>query len=347
MAKYNNLEKILHRQFVGNSYLSKFLFNRLVKNSLYSNHHNLENHIFITGLARSGSTALLNKIFSPGELASITYKDMPFVLSPSLSKYYSYFSKKNDNLIERFHKDGIQINIDSPECLDEPFWLKSFPSCKDKLFQELVDIPEELLHCYSFLLHKHAKNKGFKRLVVKNNNNHQRLPFLSKKFPNGIFLLMIREPISHSFSLLKQHLNFLEIQRKDKFVLEYMNTLGHFEFGLNAKPFIYSSNLWYKDKNKLSFEYWISQWINTYEWIFESGILKNKNIFLISYEDLCVNKNVYKEICKLVNINNFESGIPFRLANKKYEENLPKLNEVYINYANDLYKKLRTMAFLN
>ncbi len=347
MTSYHNLEKILHRQFVGDSVLSQFLFNRLIKKSLYNKNHNLGNHIFITGLARSGSTALLNKIYSSGEIASITYKDMPFVLSPSLSKYYSNFSKNNDNLMERFHQDGIHINNDSPECLDEPFWLKLFSPCEDKPFQELIEIPEKLLHGYSFLLHKHASNKGSNRLIVKNNNNHQRLHFLSKKFPNATFLLMIREPISHAFSLLNQHLNFLEIQRKDPFVLEYMNTLGHFEFGLNAKPFIYGSNFWYKDKNKLSFEYWISQWINTYEWIFESGILNNKNIFLISYEDLCINKNVYREICKLVNINNFESGISFRLANEKYEENLPKLNEVNLNYANDLYSKLRTRAFLS
>ena len=126
MASYHNSERILHRQFVGDSVLSQYLFNRLVKKSLYSDDHNLKSHIFITGLARSGSTALLNKIYSTGELASITYKDMPFVLSPSLSKYYSHFSKKNDNLMERLHKDGIEINNNSPECLDEPFWLKFF-----------------------------------------------------------------------------------------------------------------------------------------------------------------------------------------------------------------------------
>ena len=132
MTSYHNLERILHRQFLGDSVLSHFLFNRLIKKSLYNKNHNLENHIFITGLARSGSTALLNKIYSSGEIASITYKDMPFVLSPYLSKYYSNFSKNNDNLMERFHKDGIQINNNSPECLDEPFWLKSFPTSKDK-----------------------------------------------------------------------------------------------------------------------------------------------------------------------------------------------------------------------
>ena len=171
MTNYSNLDKILHRQFIGNSKLSNFLFNRIIEKSQYSKNHNLESHIFITGLARSGSTALLNKLFSSNEIASLTYKDMPFVLSATLSKYYGSFYKNNEinekHLIERFHNDGIKINNNSPECLEEPFWLKAFPNKKDNPFQELINIPEKILHGYSYLLHKHAAIKGHKRLIVK------------------------------------------------------------------------------------------------------------------------------------------------------------------------------------
>ena len=31
MTKYSNLDKILHRQFIGESSLSKFLYERLIK----------------------------------------------------------------------------------------------------------------------------------------------------------------------------------------------------------------------------------------------------------------------------------------------------------------------------
>ena len=117
MTNYSNLDKILHRQFIGNSKLSNFLFNRIIEKSQYSKNHNIESHIFITGLARSGSTALLNKLFSSNEIASLTYKDMPFVLSATLSKYYGSFYKNNEinekHLIERFHNDGIKINNNS------------------------------------------------------------------------------------------------------------------------------------------------------------------------------------------------------------------------------------------
>ena len=86
-----------------------------------------------------------------------------------------------------------------------------------------------------------------------------------------------------------------------------MNLLGHFEFGLNLKPFIYSSGHWYKGKDKLTLNYWILQWIQTYKWIIEKNAINNKNTFLILYEDLCNKENAYKELCKLVNVNNTES----------------------------------------
>ena len=50
---------------------------------------------------------------------------------------------------------------------------------------------------------------------------------------------MFREIISHTNSLLKLHKNLLKIHKKDKFVLEYMNLIGHWEFGENKNPFIY------------------------------------------------------------------------------------------------------------
>ena len=45
-----------------------------------------QSHIFITGLPRSGTTSLLNFLYSSNQYASLTYRNMPFVLSPNLSK---------------------------------------------------------------------------------------------------------------------------------------------------------------------------------------------------------------------------------------------------------------------
>ena len=58
---------------------------------LFKNEQNLEkNHIFITGMPRSGSTVLLYYLYQSELFASLTYRDMPFVISPKLN----FFNKK-------------------------------------------------------------------------------------------------------------------------------------------------------------------------------------------------------------------------------------------------------------
>lgn len=42
-----------------------------------------DKHVFVAGLARSGTTILLNAIYESNVFASLTYKDMPFVLTPN------------------------------------------------------------------------------------------------------------------------------------------------------------------------------------------------------------------------------------------------------------------------
>ena len=81
--------------------------------------------VFISGLARSGTTSLLNQLYSSNKFGSLKYSHMPFILNPRLSKIFSSFTAKGVlESKERIHKDGINISINSPECLDEPFWIK-------------------------------------------------------------------------------------------------------------------------------------------------------------------------------------------------------------------------------
>ena len=66
-------------------------------------------------------------------------------------------------------------------------------------------------------------------MVIKNNNNHLRLESLVNCFTSCYFIFTYRDPIYQAFSLLNQHLNFIKLQKKDEFILEYMNLIGHFE----------------------------------------------------------------------------------------------------------------------
>ena len=78
-------------------------------------------------------------------------------------------------------------------------------------------------------------------MLIKNNNNHLRLRSLLEYFKESYFLFIYRDPIHHANSLLNQHLNFINLQKEDKFILNYMNMIGHFN-SAGVKSFIYKAN---------------------------------------------------------------------------------------------------------
>ena len=92
MQNYNVLERIFHDLVLGNNFIKKSFF-ELEKKIFLPKKLNFdqEKHVFITGLPRSGTTVLLNYVYSSEEFESLTYSNMPLILSPNFSK----FSKKN------------------------------------------------------------------------------------------------------------------------------------------------------------------------------------------------------------------------------------------------------------
>jgi len=79
-------------------------------------------HVFICGLARAGTTLILRRFYASNKYASLTYRNMPFVLMPNLWDKISAFSKNRALLKERAHGDGLQVSFDSPEAIEEVFW---------------------------------------------------------------------------------------------------------------------------------------------------------------------------------------------------------------------------------
>lgn len=347
MNKYSQFEKILHRQFLANNTLSNFFFERLLKKSQISTESDNKNHLFITGLARSGTTALLNKIYLTKNFASLLYRHMPFVLSPKLSDLFSKLSNISNDPVERDHKDGIHINTDSPECLDEPFWIKASKDWYSKGFLEVLSTDEKYLRSYSNLLSSFAELQGKNRLLIKNNNNHLRIESLSNFFTKSSFILVFRDPLLHAKSLLNQHQNFKRLHSIDPFSLEYMNLIGHREFGLNIAPFVYpepNKNLHLNlNNNKLS--YWLAQWIETYSWILNSGLQKKRNIKLVCYESLCNDKRVFEKICSINNIKdeqNQQNKFIFKLGNSVLSNSeIDSLDIKMINQSREIYTQLK------
>ena len=105
-----------------------------------------------------------------------------------------------------------------------------------------------------------------------------------------------------------------------------MKWIGHTEFGPNYIP-IHNQNLNFH--NDLEINHWIEQWYLTYSDSFQS--LKNKkNVHFISYEKLCINKDYWFQIQKLVNIEK-----PYDFQFKESKKDIPL----------DIDKGLREKAF--
>ena len=217
MENYNLIQKVLHDLVLGNKFINKALFELEKMFSGELEDISNKKHIFISGLPRSGTTSILNFLYSTNQFISLKYSDMPFVLAPTISKI---FQKNNIEKKERAHSDGISYDLESPESFDEILFSES----------ELY-IKAELINFLQLLLK--AGNK--ERYLSKNNSNYKRVTLIADILPNSIFLMPIRSPLQQAFSLFNQHLNFLKLHRKDDFVKRYMMYLGHYEFGLNHR----------------------------------------------------------------------------------------------------------------
>ncbi len=276
VSDYNCSAKLLHRLALSTKTIleigfevEKVLFYKRVESQAINN----KKHLFISGLARSGTTTLLRYLHQSDQFASLTYSDMPFVLAPNLWKWLFGRSFKS-NPKERSQMDGILVNNESPEAFDEVFWKVFLNNNYIKEERLLInEIPFETMDLFgeyvSLVIKKYQKG-GKKRYLSKNNNNILRVSFLLQKFPNALFIIPFRDPLQHSLSLLNQHQHFCSIQQKDRFALKYMNWIGHYEFGLNQKPFYLgneelSNNMMRYKKEDINF--WLLSWLNYYSFI--------------------------------------------------------------------------------
>ena len=229
---------------------------------------------------------------------------MPFIMAPNLSRL---FRKKNIATQERFHQDGIMFDLNSPEAFDEVFF-SSF---------DTSIIKDEFLNYIQLILLKENK----KRYLSKNNSNYKRIDLLLSLLPNALFLIPIREPLQHSYSLLTQHLHFSKLQRQNDFIRRYMNYLGHHEFGINHmswnEPNTYNN---YQDIN-----YWLEQWILFYESIYKK-YNNYSNCKFIIYEKLHDERTI-NDLTNFVEIK-FSNNFKFKVSHKDFS----------LNFDEDLYK---------
>jgi hypothetical protein len=130
------------------------------------------------------------------------------------------------------------------------------------------------------------------RYLSKNNNNILRFPSLYKAFPDSFIIATFRDPLQHAISLFNQHKRFSRVQAEDRFSLSYMNWLGHFEFGLNHKPFYFGDEeafIRLKNYSTGDINYWLLIWKNYYSYLLNNH---TPNVLFFSFERYCAEPNM-------------------------------------------------------
>jgi len=327
---YSFSSRLLHRIALQSKAIADISFD--IENIVFNKkgHIFTENPVFITGLARSGTTILMRYLYETGEFRSLTYQDMPFVLMPNLWKKLS-MRKAAGELKERAHQDGIMVSFESPEAFEEVFW-RVFTGdqyiAKDRL--KLLKTNTEVLNKFRDFIRNailSADNPEQSRYLSKNNNNILRLNYLKKSFPSAKIIIPFREPLQHALSLLNQHTHFSGIQKEDEFSLDYMNWLGHFEFGLNQKPFDFNHAETFREMEKTpksELDFWLLSWKNYYSFALENP---EETAIFFCYEEFCSSPSeVLQKLFPLLDTKGNTEGIkPFKPSEKKvsgYSENL-------------------------
>ncbi len=246
-------------------------------------------HVFVAGLARAGTTVLMRSLYQSGQFRSLTYRDMPFVLMPKTWSGISSLFRRHKAEEERAHGDRVMVNFDSPEAFEEVFW-RSFCG-PDYIYGDALrphQPDEDTINEFRRFVRNVLttdQSRQQTRYLSKNNNNLLRLSAIADAFPEAAIFIPFREPLQHALSLQKQHALFLKTHAGDSFTLDYMNWLGHHEFGGNHRPFRFAeSGLALDDYGPDRLEYWLGCWADCYAYVLNN---LPKTARLISYEGLC------------------------------------------------------------
>ncbi|WP_339687856.1 hypothetical protein [Gimesia maris] len=259
--EYSALDKFLHYLFLGNRGITRlqWCFECIM------NRKELVpplQQVYIAGLARSGSTSLMQHLGQLPEFVSLSYRNMPFVLMPRTGP--KLISRKTDKERERSHKDGMLHSLSTYEALEEPFWLH---------FAGPDFIQEERLIQHNVAEDIHVEYQKFRSMVaggktylMKNNNHLLRAKSLHRLDAGNELttktVIPFREPYAQAKSLLEQHNILSKLQKEDDFALDYMDLLVHHEFGLHSKILLLGE---YDDESLTAsdpscLEHWLRVW---------------------------------------------------------------------------------------
>lgn len=296
MADYSALDRLLHRLALASPARAEMMHD--IERGMFLKKAPADGgaHVFVAGLARAGTTILMREIHRTGTFGSLTYADMPFVLAPNLWARISRKGQTPGQKAERAHGDGIEVDMASPEALDEVYW-RVFAGGdyigRDGLSPHEPD--EELIAGYRDLIRLVLLRTGTARYVSKNNNTILRLSALAAAMPQAQFLVPLRRPLDHAASLLGQHERFLNA---DPFTRDYMTWLGHHEFGATHRPFLFGPP---PAGDPTTLDYWLRLWLSVHRAL-DPVEEAHANVAFVPYEALSADPGVWAAVARRIGV---------------------------------------------
>ena len=241
-SSHSALDQLLHRMLLNHPHVHMRLMRREIQGWRRGGGTPLPAFLWVTGLARAGTTSVLERLVATGAFHSLNYANMPLVLAPGLWK--RFHNPGTGELQERSHGDGILVGLDSAEALEEVFFqAMTGRSYVTDTALEAHDVSPDLHGTYldyqGIALASSARPDAM--YVAKNNNALLRYPAMRRLNRDFHAVVLFRDPLTHAESLRAMHRKYVAMQADDPFVKEYMDWLAHHEFGLGHKPFRFAS----------------------------------------------------------------------------------------------------------
>ncbi len=254
---------------------------------------------YVAGLARSGSTILLELLAGQPGMATHRYRDFPPVYTPLFwNRAFAHVYRADAPPAERAHKDRILVTPDSPEAMEEVLWMRFFPGAHDTSRGQVLDAATHnpaFERFYADHLKKMMLVRGGRRYLSKGNYNLSRFAYLQKLFPTARFIVPVRDPRWHVASLMKQHRLFCAEERRDPRILRHMQRAGHLEFGLDRRAINVGDTakaqgieaLWREGQEVRG---WARYWAMLYGFVLDqrdADPALERAVMMVRYEDLC------------------------------------------------------------
>ena len=200
-SAYSELSQLFHRLVLDNYHIGrKFLASQIKNVGTEGSFKGDYSRVLITGLARSGTTALTKELAKRGPFASLDYSNMPVLLAPRLwAKVYK--PRKKNESSERAHGDGIKVGLASVEALEEYF----FKVLKNDAYITEDGLLEHRLTPEENDLYRRYQNSIARQEIylAKNNNALLRLKSLLQLNSDLAVFMLIRQPLQHAHSLIR------------------------------------------------------------------------------------------------------------------------------------------------